>query len=184
MNYELLAADLLRHLRGPKRSRPGFSRFLGYQSNIAQRWETGSCAPTITTFFALCERLGIGVAPCVAAFLRREPPWLAAAAFDTPQGIALLVSELRGRARLSEIAARAGSNRYTISRWLKGKATPKLPEFLRVLDACSGRVLDFVATLAPPEALPSAAAKWRELGPSRELAYAHPLAHAVLRASS
>ncbi len=136
----------------------------------------------------------------MAAFLRREPPWLAAAAFDTPQGIALLVSELRGRARLSEIAARAGSNRYTISRWLKGKATPKLPEFLRVLDACSGRVLhacsgrvldacsgrvlDFVATLAPPEALPSAAAKWRELGPSRELAYAHPLAHAVLRASS
>jgi transcriptional regulator with XRE-family HTH domain len=182
MNYALLAADLMRHLRGPKRSRPGFSRFLGYRSNIAQRWETGLCAPTITSFFEFCKRLGVDVNGCVATFLRREPPWLGAAAFDTRESVAMLLSELRGRARLSEIAGRANSNRYTISRWVKGRATPKLPEFLQLIDACNGRVLDFVATFAAPETLPSAAARWRELSSSRELAYTHPLAHAVLRA--
>ncbi len=182
MDYALLAADLMRHLRGSKRSRPGFSRFLGYRSNIAQRWETAACAPTITTFVTICGRLGIDVKSCIATFLRREPPWLASAILDTPQGMCLLLGELRGRARLSEIAERANSNRYTVSRWLKGKATPKLPEFLCLIDACNRRVLDFVATLAPPETLPSAAARWRELSLSRELAYTHPLAHAVLRA--
>jgi transcriptional regulator with XRE-family HTH domain len=180
-DYAQLAAELMRHLRGPKRSRPGFSRFLGYRSNIAQRWETGLCAPTSTRFFAICTRLGVDVRGCVANFLRREPAWLASATFDAASGVAALLAELRGRTLLCDIADRSASNRYTVSRWLKGTATPKLPELLRLIDACNGRALDFVATLADPAALPSAAARWRELSLSRELAYTHPLAHAVLR---
>ena len=45
MNFEQIAADWLRFMRG-KRSQRAFSHRLGYRSNIAFRWESGVCFPT------------------------------------------------------------------------------------------------------------------------------------------
>src|SRR5688572_1869709 len=146
LDYDLVAAQLLRALRG-KRSRPGFSRHLGYQSNVVQRWETQACWPTAPRFFEICSRLRLDVHECIVRFLRYEPAWLKTASFDDGAGVSALLLELRGRTPLSSIAERSGYNRYSVARWFKGAALPKLPEFLRVLDACSRRVLDFVACL-------------------------------------
>src|SRR5687767_6269673 len=76
LDYGRVASELLRALRGNKRSRPGFSRHLGYKSNIAQRWETGLAWPTAETFFQSCARLRVDVKAALAQFLRRNPPWL------------------------------------------------------------------------------------------------------------
>jgi hypothetical protein len=181
LNYEVLASELLRAMRG-RRSRPGFSRYLGYRSNIAQRWEAGACWPTATRFFAIAARLGAMPRERIAAFLRREPAWLAGADFGSTAGIAALLSELLGRARIGAVAERARYNRFSVARWFKGTADPKLPELLAVIEACSGRALDFVASFAEPSGLPSVAPIWEKLCLSRELAYTHPLSHAVLRA--
>jgi hypothetical protein len=178
----LLASEIMRSLRGTKRSRPGFSRRLGYRSNIAQRWETGLCWPTATSFFDICAQVGLDAKARIAKFLRREPPWLASVDLASPSGVAALLGELRGHARVSDIAQRSATNRFSVARWLKGTAIPKLPELLRVIDACSRRALDFVAAFVDPATLPSVAASWQQLELARDLAYTHPLSHAVSRA--
>jgi DNA-binding MarR family transcriptional regulator len=181
IDFERLAAELLRALRG-KRSRAAFSRYLGYRSNVAQRWETERCWPTAAQFFAICVRSGIDVKGRAQHFLRGEPPWLEALELDTSAGVGALLTELAGRTRLVEIARRSGYNRYSVARWFKGAAEPRLPEFLHVLHVCSRRVLDFVSAWVDCSALPSVAKRWSELTLSRELAYTHPTSHAVLRA--
>lgn len=175
-----LAAELLAALRGDKRSRPGFSRYLGYASNIAQRWETGLAAPSAATFFSICSRLRVDVPGALRAFLRRDAPWLRGATSDTLP--AALLRELRGRARLGAIAERTPYHRSSVSRWLDGSRQPSLPELLCLIDSLSGRTLDFVSSFVDPARLPSVARRWEELVLARELAYAHPLSHAVLRA--
>jgi hypothetical protein len=55
MDFAQISAEWLRLIRG-KRSQRGFSRRLGYSSNIAYRWESQVCFPTAAETFALVER--------------------------------------------------------------------------------------------------------------------------------
>jgi hypothetical protein len=181
MSYETLSAELLRALRG-KRSRPGFSQFLGYKSNIAQRWEAGRCWPTATSFFALCRRLRLAPEARIGAFLQHSPAWLANADFSRSESVAALLEELRGRTPVRLIAQRCGYNRFSVSRWLSGDADPRLPHLLALIEACSRRMLDFIAVFVDPAVLPSASRGWQQLTLMRQGAYARPLSHAVLRA--
>jgi hypothetical protein len=182
MNFNRLTRELLTALRGPRRSRPGFSRHLGYRSNVAQRWETGECAPTATQFFAICERLRFDVNQRIAAFLRDEPAWLGRHPLSTPQGLSVLLQEMRGTTPIGSLASRMGHNRFSVARWFRGSAVPRVPELLALLEACSGRSLDFIGAFVDVATLPSARLRALRLHRARELAYRHPLAHAVLRA--
>ncbi|HTV23463.1 MAG TPA: helix-turn-helix transcriptional regulator, partial [Polyangiaceae bacterium] len=120
VDCERLAGQLIRTLRG-KRSRPGFSRHLGYASNVVQRWETGEHRPTATAFFELCARLRIDVRARLLQFLRGEPRWLELEHFDAARAVPSLLGELIGRARLSQVAAAAGYNRYSLGRWWRAR---------------------------------------------------------------
>ena len=71
--------------------------------------------------------------------------------------VAAFLDELRGRQSLSRLAAATGVSRYALARWLRGESEPRVPDFLRVIDVASHRMLDFVALLADPASLPSAA---------------------------
>jgi transcriptional regulator with XRE-family HTH domain len=96
--------------------------------------------------------------------------------------VARLLDNLRGGSSIKDVAARAGCNRYAVSRWLSGKSEPRLPDFLRMIEATSLRLLDFVACFADPAQLPSAARAWHELEIARKVAVELPWSHAVLRA--
>lgn len=181
-NYADLSCELLTALRGERRSRPGFSRHLGYKSNIAQRWETGLCAPTATQFFQVCERLRHDTAASIERFLRNEPGWLGRAPLSSAEGLAAFLNEVRGNRRTGDIASELGHNRYGVARWFRGTAVPRLPDLLALLDVCTGRCLDFVGSFVDVEQLPSVSARAGRLRQARELAYEHPLSHAVLRA--
>jgi transcriptional regulator with XRE-family HTH domain len=181
MNFEILSSQWLRALRG-RRSRPGFSRFLGYQSNIAQHWETGRSWPTATTFFRICRSLRLPPEQRIRRFLQRTPRWLETADLSERASVAAFLVELQGRNPIRELASRSGYNRFSVSRWLHGTADPKLPELLALIDAASRRTLDFVAEFTPPSTLPCAVADWKQLSLLREGAYTQPLSHAVLRA--
>lgn len=182
IDFNQLSRELLVALRGSRRSRPGFSKHLGYRSNIAQRWETGLCSPTAVDFFKICRRLRIDIKARVAHFLRNEPDWLETAGLDTASGLSAFLGELRGRTRVVLIAERTGFNRFSVSRWFKGTAMPRLPELLALVEACCGRCVDFVDEFVEAESLPSIANRAEALRLSREVAYQHPIAHAVLRA--
>ena len=180
MNFDLLAADWLRFIRG-RRSQRGFSKRLGYRSNIAYRWESGICFPTAAETFSLARRTAAEEARALDAFYGSSAR-TGGIALDTKQGIARLLGDLRGKTSLVELARRSGYSRFSISRWLGGGAEPRLPEFLAVVEAATFRVLDFLAQFVDPEKLPSVAGEWRVLEAARKSAYDVPWSHAVLRA--
>jgi len=181
VDLKRLAAEWLRALRG-RRSQVALSRRLGYRSNISYRWESGRCFPSASTTLRLVQLLGGDVGGSLARFYRAAPPWLAQVDVCSVQGVARLLDDLRGGAKLIELARRSGFSRFAVTRWLHGRADPTLPEFLALVEVTSQRVLDFVAAFTDPEQLPSARVAWRSLQASREAAYGQPWSHAVLRA--
>jgi hypothetical protein len=175
------ARELLRALRG-RRTKPAFSRHLGYKSNVAQRWESGVSWPTATSFFDICQRLRIDTRAAVSRYLRRDPPWLGQLGLRSAAGVASFLSDLRGRTPIGALATASGYNRFSISRWLKGSAVPRLPELLCMIEVCTRRLADFIAELVDPEQMPSLAPEWRALTLAREGMFSRPGSHAVLRA--
>jgi DNA-binding transcriptional regulator YiaG len=174
---EAMSRQLVRALRG-KRSQTALSRRLGYRSNVVYMWESGRRAPSASELFRIVRR-------------SRRDPREAWARFRvdvdrvdlcTPAGIAQLLQELRGDARISEVAARIGVSRFSASRWLRGHSEPRLPELLLLIEALTFRVVDFVAALVPPASVPVVASRWAELEARRSVAFEHPWSHALLRA--
>ncbi len=181
IDFARLSAELVRALRG-RRSQSALSRRAGCRSNILHRWERGSSWPTAARFLAVSALCGVEPRSCYVRFFRRAPGWLALHGAATPEAVAAFLRDLRGRTPIVDVSAACGINRYTLSRWFKGTAQPKLPEFLHVVEALSRRVLDFVATLVDPAELPCVANAWSRVEAARSAAYDEPWSHAVLRA--
>lgn len=179
--YSVIASQILRALRG-RRSQRGFSKRIGYRSNIAYRWEAGRCFPSAAESLALIAQSGVDLPMMLRRFLRADPAWLASTPVATPAGVAMLLEELRGKTPVAELARRSAFNRYALARWFKGNAEPRLPEFLELVELTSYRMLDFVALLVEPGRVPSIAKPWVRLEATREAAYTHPWSHAILRA--
>lgn len=181
MDFPRVASEWLRFIRG-KRSQRGFSRRLGYRSNIAYRWESGVCFPTAAETFALAARAAGASRGGLQAFLGSGVPAVATEALATRDGVAKLLSELRGKTSVVELARRSGFSRFSIARWLGGAAEPRLPEFLALIEAETFRALDFLSIFVDPAKLPSIADVWRAREAARQIAYDVPWSHAVLRA--
>jgi len=181
VNYELAASELLRALRG-SRSQEAFARRLGCRSHAIYTWESGRNFPTAARTFLAAARAGVDVNAALQRFYRRPPPWLGTADFSSPGSVAQLLDDLRGKTPVTAIARATGRTRFAVARWLKGEAQPRLPDFLRLIEAASLRVLDFVACLVDPEQMPSIAPAYRDLEATRRAAYEVPWSHAFLRA--
>jgi transcriptional regulator with XRE-family HTH domain len=181
MDYPALASEIIRSLRG-KRSQTALSRRLGYRSNVAYTWEAGRRWPTAATTLFLARRIGIDLQAAFTRFYRTPPSWVGEVDLTRPAAVAMLLSDLRGNTPIRDVARRAGRSRFAVSRWLKGDAEPRLPDFLLMIEATSLRLLDFLAALTDPRRLPSIADDWRRLQVARRAAYDMPWSHVVLRA--
>ena len=181
IDYERLAAELIRALRG-KRSQTALSRRLGYKTNILYIWEARKGAPTGAGFLQLAERVGVDVRRAFEQFYRTPPPWLSQHAPTSVQGVAALLDDLRGATTLVDTASKLRVSRFALARWLKAEAEPRLPDFLQLIEVASLRLLDFVALLVDPERVPCLAERWAELQLARRAAYQRPWSHAVLHA--
>lgn len=180
MDHEALGKELIRALRG-RRSQVALSRRLKHRSNVLYAWEAGLRAPTAAGFLELAKRVGIDIDEGIAVFLGGLPESVQGRSFASREGVAALLSHLGEGTTLVELAARVGKNRVSVGRFLKGEAEPRLPDFLRLIDASSLRLLDFVALFAPPQELPAARGAWERLEAQRRVAYLLPWSHAVLR---
>jgi transcriptional regulator with XRE-family HTH domain len=181
MDYEVLASQLIRALRG-RRSQTALSRRLGYRSNVVYTWESGGGFPTAARTFRLARRVGVEPADVVTRFYRQKPAWIASTDVASPEGVVAFLGGLRARQSIQTLAAATGRDRFRVSRWLKGASEPRLPDFLRLVQACSLRLLDLVAAFVDPTRLPEVADAWRMMESSRRAAGDAPWSHAVLRA--
>lgn len=180
-DYELIARQLVRELRG-RRSQEHLSRRLGYRSNALYTWEAGQAFPTSSRLFELAERVGVDLRDALGRFFRDVPAALRGVRPASPEGVRALLEELRGRTRVSALAQASGLSRFTLSRWLSGKAQPNVPDLLCFIDHASLRLLDFLAVLVDPARLPAVADAWRKQEDARALGYDRPATRAVLHA--
>jgi transcriptional regulator with XRE-family HTH domain len=181
LNFEDLGRDFIRALRG-SRSQVALSRRLGFRTNVLYAWESGRRWPTAAVVLQAAQRLRFDVKALLRSFFANQPAWLEAVDPSTRAGVAQLLEELRGKIPVVELARRTGSSRYAIARWLAGSAEPRFPDFLRLFEAASLRVLDFVALFHDPITLPSAAPAWQALQAHRRSVYEFPWISAVLGA--
>ncbi|HVJ15636.1 MAG TPA: DUF4423 domain-containing protein, partial [Polyangiaceae bacterium] len=113
MNFEQIAADWLRFLRG-RRSQRSFSKRLGYSSNIAYRWETGICFPLAREAFALAKRDAEAGRSSLARFFGGTlPEALHEVDLGARHGVAALLRQVRGGTSLVELARRSGHSRFS-----------------------------------------------------------------------
>jgi transcriptional regulator with XRE-family HTH domain len=179
LDFEHLARDFIRALRGP-RSQAALSRRLGFRTNVLYAWESGRRWPTAALVLQAAQRLRFDVKGRLRRFFADAPPWLEPIDPTTRAGVAQLLEELRGKIPVVELARRTGASRYAIARWLAGTAEPRFPDFLRLFESASLRVLDFVALFHDPSTLPSAAPGWKALQAHRRAVYELPWVSALL----
>ena len=179
-DIERLSRELVRQLRG-KRSQLALSRHLGYSTNVCQSWELGKRYPKASDFLALAHKSRVPLKGGIASFLQHRAHWSGVNDATSPPAVTALLLDLRGDRRIRELSSSAGVGRATFSRWLSGDGEPRLPELLRLVQAASHRLLEFVAIFAPPEQLAATRAAWQGLELQRKLAYELPMSHAVLR---
>ncbi|MDD9942834.1 MAG: DUF4423 domain-containing protein [Myxococcales bacterium] len=171
------SSELLRALRG-SRSQLAFSRRLGFRSNVACDWEAGRRFPTAQQTLLACRRCGVDLARAFSAFQAACAPLLFSA---EPLAIDRWLDALRGRATLAALSQRAGCSRYAVARCLSGQTAPRLPDFLQLVDAITGRVSDLVDLLVPIEQVPSLYPAHLQRAAARRLAFDTPWTEAVLR---
>jgi transcriptional regulator with XRE-family HTH domain len=181
LDYRRLASDFLRALRA-KRSQLAFSRRLGFRTNVAYAWESGRRFPTAASVFAAEFRLNPGARLAFPRFFANPPAWLKKTSASSARGVALLLDEVRGSLPMVEAARRAGVSRYAVARWLRAEAEPRFPDFLRLFEVTSLRLLDFIALFHDPAELPSAAKAWQALNARRHATYELPWIAAVVLA--
>jgi hypothetical protein len=179
IDFEQVAKELIRALRG-RRSCAELSRRAGYRSNIVQRWESGRSWPTAADYLRLHARFRPS-ASWIERYSHTLPAWAAGLDAHSPEAVAAFLRALRGKTPLLRVAELAERNRYSVARWMDGSTEPRLPDFLRIVQACSRRLVDLVAALEDPEQLPSVRARWQHQQLSRKAAYELPWSHAVLR---
>ncbi len=163
--------ELLRALRG-RRSQLAFSRRLGYRSNVAADWEAGRRAPTAERLLGAMARVGCDVP---AGFAHFHPGSAEALA----EGLPAWLRALKGHTPQGRIAERGGFSRHQVRRWLSGEARPRVPDFLRLVHALTGRAPDWVAAMVDITQVPSLQARHRIARAAARLAFDEPWSAAV-----
>lgn len=166
---EHACCQIIRALRGP-RSQVQLSRRLGYRSNVLADWEGGHRAPDAVELIRVAGIVGVEMRGTIERFHPRS----AAAFGEDRAGVAAWLQALRGSATVADIADRTGASRHQIGRWLRGDAVPRVPDFLRLVDALTGRAPQLVAGLVPIEQVPALLARWEASELARTLAWQEP----------
>ena len=181
LDFEKIARELLVSLRG-SRSQTAWSRRLGYRSNVAYAWESGRRWPTAAELLRAAGRSGRDVPAALTQFYGHRPVWLEELEVDSPAAVARLLDDLRGNTPINDLVVASGISRYSISRWLSGHTQPRLPDFLRLVEAASVRLIDLLAVLVDPNTMPTIEPIWKRLEARRRGAGQLPWTQAILRA--
>jgi transcriptional regulator with XRE-family HTH domain len=175
-NMELVAQQFVRGVRG-LRSQRAFARRLGYRGNPLTDWEHGRRYPTAEEALRAAALANIDVLQAFASFTPQIPLAKDRRGFQ----VAGWLNTLCQATSIRELAERSGLSRNALGRWLTGARKPRLPDFLRLVDAATARVTDLVALLVPIAKVPALAARYTAEQAARSVAFEEPWSEAVLR---
>ncbi len=180
VDYESLASELIRALRG-SRSQVAFSRRLGRSTNVLYAWESGRSFPTAAEMLRAAALRGHDLGAVFAKFCAERAPELVREERDyaDPAFVAELLRALKGSVSVSELARRMGAQRTQVSRWLSGDSEPRLPDFLRLLDALGSATAPFCECFVPLASLPTLDAQRARREAVRAF-LEHPAVYAVI----
>jgi transcriptional regulator with XRE-family HTH domain len=174
---ETASAQFLRALRG-NRSQVAWARRLGYRGNPLTDWERAQNFPTAEEAFRVAVKAGVDVLVAFAEFDPRVPLTATSeGSFDFSDWLRRLCV---GK-RVTALANEMGASRSSVSRWLSGHAKPRLPDFLHLINAATGRVHDLVALLVPIESVPALLPLHDAANAAKRLAFDVPWTEAILR---
>jgi hypothetical protein len=117
----------------------------------------------------------------VAGALARFAPGIALELDARGPRLGAWLTQLGGDTTITELAVRCGLSRFAIGRWLAGQRHPRLPDFLRLVDAMTARVPDLIAELVPIGEVPALATRFAVADAARRIAFDEPWSEAVLR---
>jgi transcriptional regulator with XRE-family HTH domain len=170
------AARFMRCLRG-HRSQIQLARRLGYRGNPITDWERGARFPTAGEALRVATLVGIDVSACC----RRFAPTVRVEVGPDGQGLSDWLRALQAQTPIQDIASRSGKSRFAVRRWLLGEAKPRLPDFMRLLDALTGRLPEWCAEFVTIESMPTLQARLLSVQAAKRLAFEAPWTEAVLR---
>ncbi|MEM9188256.1 MAG: DUF4423 domain-containing protein [Myxococcota bacterium] len=162
MDHERLSSEFLRALRGG-RSQTGFSRRLGFRSNVAYTWEAGLRFPSADEAMVAADRSGHDVEAALLSYCRVHLGFGAAEKIGdlrTVDGMASFLRSVQGSTLASELASRCGKNRHAVARWLRGETRIRLPDLLLLLEVTNRSLLTFLSGFVSPAQLPTVSADW------------------------
>lgn len=174
---ETASAQFLRALRG-NRSQVAWARRLGYRGNPITDWERAHNFPTADEAFRVAGKAGVDV---LHAFLEFDPKVPLTADVGGAFDLSDWLRRLSVGKRVTALAREMGASRSSVSRWLSGHAKPRLPDFLRLVNASTGRVHDLVALLVPIENVPALLSVYDASNAAKRLAFDVPWTEAILR---
>ena len=163
--------EIVRAVRG-KRSQVAFSRRMGYRSNVSADWEGGHRFPTAAKVLYAMERVGIDLSASFEAF---HP----GSSVAWKKGLPHWLRTLQGHSSQGQIASTAGFSRHQVRRWLSGEAEPRLPQFLALVNALTGRTPDWVACFVDINEIPTLSRQYHAARTAARLAYDHPWSAAI-----
>src|SRR5690606_35014435 len=117
---------------------------------------------------------GIDLDEALGRFYTAPPAWLGRIDVATPDGVAQLLSDLKGHTSIVDLARYSGKSRFAIARWLKAETEPKLPDFFELVESSSLRLVDFLETLVDPRDMPTLRPRWEAMQVARNMAYEAP----------
>jgi transcriptional regulator with XRE-family HTH domain len=149
---------------------------------VAYSWEKGRRWPTAAEAFRAAERNGVDLDKALRHFFGHGvPDWVNALNLTTAKAVAALLDEMRGNTSIVELSRRTGISRFAISRWLTGQTEPKLPDFFRLFEESSTRLIDLVSVLADQDTVPLVSEAFRLAELRRAGAFERPWTQGVLR---
>ncbi len=178
--WNVASQQLIRQLRG-KRSQLALSKRLGYKGNPVRGWEAGRRYPTALGTLLLAKKVGVDVEAGFRRFHTASELHLVGELAEDNQSLADWLMSLKGSVTVAELARRSGRSRYAIGRWLFGETKPRLPEFLELVDAITGRGSALVAELVDLKAIPALLAIHNKHQAARDLAFEEPWTEAIMR---
>jgi hypothetical protein len=153
---------------------------MGFRTNVVYTWECARSEPSALQLFQLAGKVGVDPRKALRRFYRQPPHWLEGSGPLARNHVAAMLEHERGSVPVLHVAKESGVSRFSLARYLHAEADIRLSDFLRVLETCSRRLLDFLALWVDVAMLPAAAPAWRRQLLARRAAYERPWSHAVL----